>query len=648
MKNQSNEIPQGYQLPTPLPTGKMTPRDYQNWAYRCVRMHMGNYTGPGYVNAATGAGKSLLIAMIAKKCQEDGWPCLMLARQGELVHQNADEMWACRVDNSIYCASLNRKSLSFHTVCGSEGTYARSLHDALKDQSPNVLLIDECHMVNWSDCLLDDPETQFGIIIKELLRRNPKMRIIGFTGSPFRGTDSISGDFWTGGQLCDISTDYLTQRGYLTGVTFGFGHDDTQYDLSEWQSKGEQGAVDFTSKELQAMQRKIAKCTTTTHKIMLEVQELSKDRGGVLITCSGKAHCKEAATMLPEGSWAIITEEMSVKNRKAALDKAREGKLKYILQVGCLTTGVNVPIWDVIVILRGIGSLTLLVQLIGRGLRPYFKDPELAKQYFSTLGDQNDERLAIIAASTKPDCLVLDYSSTMEQLGALYSNPILEDAQAQKAKQEHDEITCQLCGTMNSRFARRCTGKKQRYDPATDIDDRCEYFFSGRECGTEERSGCGTMNDIAARECRKCGQQLIDPNKKLTGTHYTDADLIPVTGMQILVTKSGTGVIVRYTIDDQNHPQVDEIFNPWHEKAWIKALWKKFIKQHVNTHEWRGRAYSLRTAGVIVKNAAMFDVPTHITHRVNDKGKSIINRKLFRSGREEQDESSTDDALVNE
>jgi hypothetical protein len=36
----------------------------------------------------------------------------------------------------------------------------------------------------------------------------------------------------------------------------------------------------------------------------------------------------------------------------------------------------------------------------------------------------------------------------------------------------------------------------------------------------------------------------------------------------------------------------------------------------------------------VIRNKAMFDCPSHITHRKNDKGFSVINRRKFRSGRE--------------
>ena len=58
-------------------------------------------------------------------------------------------------------------------------------------------------------------------------------------------------------------------------------------------------------------------------------------------------------------------------------------------------------------------SLTLLVQLLGRGMR-LLKPEQIAAGY------------------KKEDHLVLDFTGTMFELGSLYEDPILEEAEAKK------------------------------------------------------------------------------------------------------------------------------------------------------------------------------------------------------------------------
>lgn len=606
-----------------LETGGIIPRDYQWLAYNETAHHIRHYSGPAFIEASVGAGKTVMIGMIAKRCQDVGMPVLVLARQGELIDQTAKTLWDLGVKNSIFSASLGIKSRTFPVICGTEGTVCRALDNELEDFTPGLILIDECHTVNWEDVLQDEPETQYGKIIKAMLDRNPKLRILGYSGSPFRGVESIVGDFWKK-RLTDIGTEYLVKRGYLTPTTFGFGHDDIQYDLSDWKSNGEEGAKDFTSKELQAMQRKILKEGTTTQRIMLEVQEIARDRKGVLITCAGKRHCEEAAKFLPEGSYGIVTESISTKARKEILDKARNEELKYVFQVGCLTTGVDVKPWDTIVILRNIGSLTLLVQLIGRGLRPYIKDQDILSEYLQTSPEQDERRRELLSASDAPDCLVLDYSGTMHELGELYQNPILEAAELERAKINNDYITCPKCSTQNSSFARRCIGVDVR-----SMDGRCEFFWQSVPC-----KECNAENDIAARDCRQCGAQLIDPNANLSGKHYTEGDYKKVLGFDMRLTKNKEGVIAEYRM--ANNETAIEVYYPKSAKKIARTMWvQKFAKVHVRDTNFRSKAAYEWPATTIVKMKAVFDVPTHITHRVNDKGKSVIHKKRFRTGRED-------------
>ena len=125
------------------------------------------------------------------------------------------------------------------------------------------------------------------------------------------------------------------------------------------------------------------------------------------------------------------------------IEGAKSGDIKYVIQIGCLTTGVNVPLWDTSVILRKIGILTLLTQLIGRVLR--------------TLKPHQED-----AGIVKRDALVLDYTDTIEAMGNIYDDPIVQQAMEQKGSaQEGEKQECPICSTMNSEFAVRCVGQSQ-------------------------------------------------------------------------------------------------------------------------------------------------------------------------------------------
>lgn len=615
-------------------TGEIEPRPYQWLVYEKtaeVIRKFGKQPKPSYVTASVGAGKTIMIAMIARRFQDMGWEGLVIARQGEIIEQDAEELWNLSVKNSLFSASLGRKAYAYPLIAGTEGTIINGLFDKtaddgtvtkslLSDFSPRYILVDECHQVNWQDIISEQPETQYGVIINELNRRckakyGHEVIVIGYTGSPFRGVESIKGAYWKH-EIVNISTKYLVDLGFLVPTIFG-GQDieELQYDLHEFASSDVDGVQDFTDSQLREMQDEILKQGTLTQKIMLKVMELTRDRLGVLITCAGKKHCKEAAKYLPEGSYSIVTEDMGQKARRKALKDAATGRKKYTLQIGCLTTGVNIPYWDTSVILRKIMSLTLLTQLLGRPMR--LLKPE-----------------QIAAGLVKENHLCLDFTGTMFELGGLYEDPILEEAEAQRAKRSGEQVPCPKCQTMNSPYARRCIGKD-----STSPDGRCEEFFSFIRCGFDKHGirifddGCGTKNDPTARYCRQCDHVLRDPNAALNERAYTDKEWTEVKDFKIELTKDEKGVVYRYFITKENGKDgwASEVFYPFgRQEKYLKNQFKiKGLLNHVSDRNLIDSLMNCHSAKAFMAFTGLIRAPKRITHRFNDKGRDIIHRKEF-------------------
>lgn len=621
-------------LRSSIHTGEIEPRPYQWLVYEKtaeVIRKFGKQPKPSYVTASVGAGKTIMIAMIARRFQDMGWEGLVIARQGEIIEQDAEELWNLSVKNSLFSASLGRKAYAYPLIAGTEGTIINGLFDKtaddgtvtkslLSDFTPRYILVDECHQVNWQDIISEQPETQYGVIMNELNRRckakyGHEVIVIGYTGSPFRGVESIKGAYWKH-EIVNISTKYLVDLGFLVPTIFG-GQDieDLQYDLHEFSSSDVDGVQDFTDSQLKEMQEEILKQGTLTQKIMLKVMELTRDRLGVLITCAGKKHCKEAAKYLPEGSYSIVTEDMGQKARRKALKDAATGRKKYTLQIGCLTTGVNIPYWDTSVILRKIMSLTLLTQLLGRPMR-LLKAEQIA------------------AGLVKENHLCLDFTGTMFELGGLYEDPILEEAEAQRAKRSGEQVPCPKCQTMNSPYARRCIGKD-----STSPDGRCEEFFSFIRCGFDKHGirifddGCGTKNDPTARYCRQCDHVLRDPNAALNERAYTDKEWTDVQDFKVELTKDAEGVLYRYLVvkADGKTGWANEVFYPFGGKPkHLRDMFKmKALLPHLEDKSMLKKMMDCHDAKTFMHYAGLIRAPKRITHRFNDKGRDIIHRKDF-------------------
>lgn len=536
--------------------GKRKLRGYQatkchevvtNIKYQVTQISAGvkDFFEPCYAVAYTAAGKSSIMAAVAKYYADMGFKVMILVRQADLVLQDSKTCTMMKALNGRYCASHLPKDNSYNIVVGSESTVANEIELGgaffEKEDVPHVVMIDECHCVDNKETqrLIDDPnlktKNQFARILAHFRKQRPRQAVVGFTGTPFRGNESIEGVYWTGGMVGDeIGRQWLTENGYIHDVAFDFP-DNSKVDLERFfeKIKGGHHDADFTSEQL----AEIAKEVDTEDKnksYAVYMQYVMQDRNAALVTCASKNHCKNIAKHLPKGSYAIITDDTKTSDREKYLSLANRGEIKYVLQVKCLSTGVDVPLWDTIFLLRPIMSLGLLIQLAGRGVR-LLEDWQKDKKFI------------------KNECLFIDFSHCLEYMHSQFCNPMLEKAVLEKHKKQN-KLTekCPACGTMNSEAARRCRG-------VSDEDgSRCEYFFISKECPT-----CGKENDPQSENCRACGGEMKDPAEKLHGTHYKPGEKMPVKDMEVKFHRTGLSYKVFYdAFDDDGNSIVFSGFVP--------------------------------------------------------------------------------------
>ena len=81
------------ELRTKISTGEIEPRNYQWLCYALASNEIRRYMGPFYITASVGAGKTIMIAMLARRFSDMGYEGMVLARQSEIISQNAEECW---------------------------------------------------------------------------------------------------------------------------------------------------------------------------------------------------------------------------------------------------------------------------------------------------------------------------------------------------------------------------------------------------------------------------------------------------------------------------------------------------------------------------------------------------------------------------
>lgn len=584
------------------------PRPYQQEAISSTIEEIKKYAKQGkpahlIIDAGPGAGKTLLMAFLAKHVFERGGRVVQLARQPILAKQNYDEMYECGIPAALYAAKYNRRQVAQVTVT-TEGTIANALHDMTKPV--DLLLLDECHMLNP-----EDKDTQMNAIIRHLddvtTKAGRKMHVIGLTGSPFRGVTPLTGfDFWHD-TVFNIGTDKLTELGYLSVPVFGFADaDDDTLDFSGVETRS--GSWEFSEKDLDEIAMSDAGKKKLVN-ILMQVIEKTKDRNQRIVFASTKRHAREIRRILialgiDKSKIGLVTDDSSEAEKDRVIKLSKEGKLDWLINVSVLTTGFNSPLIDVVVYLRPIGSLVLLIQSMGRGAR-------LLEEWMKDAGFH------------KENYLVLDYAGVFDRLGHLLDDPLTGAALAEQGRKSGKTKLCKRkgCGCENGIGARRCIAKNP-----SEPDGRCSFFWVSQVC-----PDCKTENDIAAAECRnpQCKRELRDPNKELLHSPYSDDQLVEVKSWEITPAENGNGIMVKFNLKDEPEHGNPIVFYPTDSDGAKRITMKQFIEVYCRNPRWHPEFKAQLNPRGIMKLKQALTMPSHISYRINGENKFVIGRRRF-------------------
>ncbi|MGL4757035.1 MAG: DEAD/DEAH box helicase, partial [Aeromonadaceae bacterium] len=427
----------------------------------------------------------------------------------------------------------------------------------------------------------------------------------GMTGSPFRNIDSIIGSGFWDKTIYSIGIEKATEEGFLTPPVYGYpDEDDETLDFSSIDTKS--GSWEFDEKALDEIVMSGAGKERLV-RILTEVKIKTADRNQVIIFASTKRHAAEVKRVLlalgeQDGMIGLVTDDTPERERDAAIDKSKAGELRWLINVSCLTTGFDSPLIDTVLFLRPVGSLTLLVQCLGRAAR-LLKDWMVERGY------------------VKPNYLVLDYAGVFDRLGHLLDSPIINDAELARSKEKDETIQyCPACHEENGLKARRCRGKS-----SSEPDGRCGHFFGKSiECPK-----CMTQNDVTAQVCRSCSHELIDPNRKLLNKAYTDDEMRRVVGMTLSPSKNGALKVTYELEHEPEHGHPYELFFGLHKEGSTRIFVVKFVNVHIKSWGWRPKVLGMSTAEQICMMKDAFKAPTHIAYRINDKQQFVIGRRWF-------------------
>jgi len=483
-------------------------RSYQQEAVDATLAHFRKKKVPAVIVLPTGAGKSLVVAELARLARGR---VLVLTHVKELVEQNYQKYCSYGLSAGIYSAGLNRKESKEKVIFGGIQSVARAPKSFFSDF--NILIIDECHRVSA------DAEAQYSTVLRELQEQTPGLCVLGLTATPYRMDLGWLYRFNYRGKLLseekrffdhciyDLSLRSLVDAGYLTPPV-QIDSPVTAYDFSNLELTPNKTFKMSDIEDILKEQKRF------TPGIVKNIVDLAEDRLGVMIFTSTVSHAKEVLALLPEGQARLILGDTPKEEREEIIEAYKAREYKFLVNVSVLTTGFDAPHVDIIAILRPI-----------RDDKP-FKE----------------------AVAVEVDCPNCEHTN---DFWGLKTNE----------------------GELQEHFGAKCSGAVEDLESGEIIP--CGYRYRYRSCTT-----CGAENDIAAKNCSSCGEDLKDEAARLRDARASKNMHVMRPDSWYLERKDGgkgLGLEVRYY--DLDGQFLSEYF-AWNSEADLKAFHYNFVRLH--------------------------------------------------------------------
>ena len=495
----------------------ITLRPYQEEAINSIFKYWQKTANRGnpVVVMPVGSGKSPTMAGFIKRCYDKFGTrmskVLVITHVKELIEQDYEaivDFWP-GAPLGVYSASLNKKQTDNRIICCGVQSIAKP-ETYKKFGKVNCLVIDECHLVPAKE------ETTYRRLIAGLKEINPKLKVVGFTGTPFRldcgwiTENGIFDDIVY--NMCTVETfDWLIRNNYMCDAIPR--RPEFQIDVSNVKIRG----GEYVEKELQ----QAVDTDAVTRAALNETIQLAKDRKHWLIFCTGVEHAKHVVEYLCKAgiNSTVISGDLDMTTRRERIDGFKSGKYRAVANVNVLSTGFNYPDIDCLVMLRPTQSVSLYIQACGRGIR---------------------------YSPNKENCLILDFAGNVARLGCI--NDPLQPKKKTGKKRDDGEGTapvkvCPKCNCYAPASAKFC--------PA------CNYEFPTETKLTAHAS----LDEIIKRK------QKQETEKTVEVTHVKYAKIQTKNGVQVLVEyRSGIQTVAKDWINIES----EKSFFATAAKEWIR------------------------------------------------------------------------------
>jgi DNA repair protein RadD len=399
----------------------------------CKGLHVAMEQGQKpYASLFTGLGKSLVLAALTNRYQKQNARVLQLVPRLELVDQNYNEAISyCDHPESIgiVCGQMGLKEKHKQVVIAMASSFVNMRASAGQF---DYVLVDECHRLRFQ-------EKDKGIyqkIVEALNYYNPALKVCGVTATPYRlDQGELHQESWK-------TKPFFTDKVYDTAQDPGLKRLIEEGYLSHIETLNSTVRVDLTG---------VKKSGDDYNQTDAGVKfDAIIDKAVDDMRCHFKAHNIKTAVIFASSianaehilnAWGnhntmhIVSGNSTKQERSYALDWLKNGSgCRYIVNVNLLTEGFDFKALECVVLLRATTSPGLLIQMVGRVIRPH---------------------------DDKQNGYLIDYGTNIERLthGDIENiivpvvNPKQEKAPTKECLATNEGV---YCGEQNKLSAKRC------------------------------------------------------------------------------------------------------------------------------------------------------------------------------------------------
>lgn len=319
------------------------PYDYQkkaiNALYDLFHMYEKSYV---LLVSPTGSGKTVIASHIIESATKLGNKVLFLAHRRELINQCSNKLNEIGVDHGVIMGNHPRyaphKSVQIASV--------QTLNNRNKPEV-DLIIVDEAHR-------------SLARSYQSIFECYNEVPVLGLTATPWRGDGRPLGEFYHSMHIV-AQVQELVDKKFLLAPTVYIPNNPHLEDVTII-------GGDYVESELDL----IMNTTPSVDIIVNQWKTLTPDKRTVVFACTVN-HSKNIINEFRANGIAAehIDCTTNIIERDAILSRLKSGETKIVSNVGVLTEGWDLPELECVVLARPTKSLTLYLQMVGRGMRIY-------------------------------------------------------------------------------------------------------------------------------------------------------------------------------------------------------------------------------------------------------------------------------------